>query len=208
MRIKGAGQLSRSAAKKSPSESNTFRVLVLFSSSYRGTRGESVPAWSPEIANELIRLASADAQAFNQMHLQELVYIAHGWCLATTGEPLTGDRPEALEHGPEYRRLADALAQWGLDPVTSAIEIEHGFANQSKTDATLRGAELFSSERDLLARIYAEYGKLRTSQLATLTRARGTPWDEVYAGGAGNRRDIPHQLIRAQFAQIAASIGR
>jgi uncharacterized phage-associated protein len=72
-----------------------------------------MPAWSPQIANEVIRLASADGRAFDQMKLQELVYIAHGWCLAITGEPLTGDRPEALKHGPEYRRLADALAGCG-----------------------------------------------------------------------------------------------
>ena len=93
-----------------------------------------MPAWSPEIANELIRLASAEGKAFDQVQLQELVYIAHGWCLAITGEPLTGDRPEALEHGPEYRRLAEALARWRLDPVTSEIMVADETANQSKMD--------------------------------------------------------------------------
>jgi uncharacterized phage-associated protein len=169
-------------------------------------QGENVPAWSPEIANELIRLSHAEGKAFDQMQLQELVYIAHGWCLAITGEPLTGDRPEALEHGPEYRRLADALARWGLDPVTSQIMVAHQTGNQTKMDATASlGTELLPIERDILARIYAEYGGLRTSQLATLTRAVGTPWDHVYAYGAGKWRDIPHDLIRAQFAQIAAN---
>jgi uncharacterized phage-associated protein len=99
-----------------------------------------VPAWSTEIANELIRMASADGKAFDQMHLQELVYIAHGWCLVITGAPLTGDRPEALEHGPEYRRLAKALAKWGLEPVTTEIEVEDEYFNLSKTDATLRAS--------------------------------------------------------------------
>jgi uncharacterized phage-associated protein len=64
-----------------------------------------------------MRLASLRGIAFTQMHLQELVYIAHGWCLTLTGEPLTGDRPEALKHGPEYRRLADALAEYGTAPI-------------------------------------------------------------------------------------------
>jgi uncharacterized phage-associated protein len=167
-----------------------------------------VPAWSTEIANELIRMASADGKAFDQMHLQELVYIAHGWCLVITGAPLTGDRPEALEHGPEYRRLAKALAKWGLEPVTTEIEVEDEYFNLSKTDATLRASALLLAERDVLARIYAEYGNLQTSQLAMLTRAQGTPWDRVFAGGAGKWRDIPHALIRGQFAQIAASLGR
>jgi len=35
-------------------------------------------AWSPEIANEFIRLARAEARLLDQMQLQELVYIAHG----------------------------------------------------------------------------------------------------------------------------------
>jgi uncharacterized phage-associated protein len=167
-----------------------------------------VPAWSPEIANELIKLAAADGKAFDQMQLQELVYIAHGWCLALTGQPLTGDRPEALEHGPEYRRLADALARWGLAPITSEIDLDHGGLNLSKLDASLPATELFSTELEMLAETYAEYGNLQTSQLAMLTRAQGTPWEHVFAGGAGKWRDIPHELIKAQFAQVAAKTSR
>ena len=167
-----------------------------------------MPAWSPEIANEFIRLASAEGKAFDQMKLQELVYIAHGWCLAITGEPLTGDRPEALEHGPEYRRLADALAKCGLDPVVSEILVSNRFSEGSKTDATILAApELSPGEREILARVYADYGALRISQLATLTRSEGTPWHRVFASGDGNWRDISHEMIRVQFADIAAKLG-
>jgi uncharacterized phage-associated protein len=171
-------------------------------------RGEHMPGWSPQIANELIRLAAVDGTAFDQMKLQELVYIAHGWCLALTGEPLTGDRPEALDHGPEYRRLADALARWGLERVTSQILESDDGSGASKTDATLDARSgLYAVERDILGQIYAEYGTLPTSQLATLTRAPGTPWEQIFADGAGRRRDIPHELIRSQFADIAAKSG-
>lgn len=167
-----------------------------------------MPGWSPEIANEMIKLARADGKAFDQMHLQELVYIAHGWCLAMTGQPLTGDRPEALEHGPEYRRLATALVRWGVRPVTSEIQLPDSRSSQSKSDATPAPDELFSVERDILRRVYAEYGHLQTCQLASLTRASGTPWDHVFAGGIGNGRDIPHRLIRSQFEEVAGSAGR
>lgn len=167
-----------------------------------------MPAWSPEIASELIKLASADGRAFDQMKLQDLVYIAHGWCLAITGEPLTGDRPEAFEHGPEYRRLADALARWGVEPVTSHALVEQA-GDYSKSDATLSAViELDAREHAILEKVYTDYGRLRTSQLATITRGKGTPWDRVFADGAGKRRDIPHQLIRAQFATIASKFGQ
>jgi uncharacterized phage-associated protein len=151
-----------------------------------------MPAWSTEIANELIHLAQVDGKAFDQMHLQELVYIAHGWCLAITRQPLTGDRPEALKHGPDYRRLSDALVSWGIDPIIPA------------SDRDFPRTDLDPAERELLVRIYAEYGVLKTSQLATLTRDAGTPWEYVYAGGAGECRDIPHRLIRAQFLKFTA----
>jgi hypothetical protein len=62
------------------------------------------------------------------------------------------------------------------------------------------------AERELLVRICTEYGVLKTSQLATLTRDAGTPWEYIYAGGAGECRDIPHGLIRAQFSEIYRQI--
>lgn len=167
-----------------------------------------MPAWSPEIANEFIRLGQADGRAFDQMQLQDIVYIAHGWCLAITGEPLTGDRPEAMEHGPEYRRLADALALYGLDPVIRQIAHPDRVRDGSKMDATIPPAiELLPHEREIVARVYSNYAGLRRSQLATLTRTDGSPWHQVFGGGAGKSRDIPHRLIRAQFAGLATTLG-
>ena len=160
-----------------------------------------MPAWSTNIANELVMLASKDQKAFNQMQLQELVYIAHGWCLAISGQPLTGDRPEALPHGPEYRRLADALAHYGVGPVSAKIDIA------SKSDATLSDeSELSEFEQDILGQTYADYGDLDVQHLAILTRSKGTPWDAVYAAGAGKNRDISHNLIKAQFEDVAAKL--
>lgn len=161
-----------------------------------------MPDWSPQIANEFIRLAGQDGRAFDQGQLQTLVYIAHGWCLAITGEPLTGDRPEAWEHGPVYRRLADALVSCGLDavPVQSPDQSEKRFCS-----------DLELKERALIVRVYKEYGELDASTLATLTRRGEAPWKRVYEGGAGKNKDISHQLVKDQFRQLAqqlASHGR
>ena len=156
-----------------------------------------MPAWSPEVANEFIGIGRAEGKAFSQMHLQELVYIAHAWCLILTGEPLTGDRPEAFEHGPEYRRLADALKKWGAKPVDRQIDIP------CLSEAGHK-CELSPDERAILERVYSVYASIATSRLATLTRAPGTPWERVFAGGSGNGRDIHHLLIKKQFERLAA----
>ena len=163
-----------------------------------------MPVWSSEVANEFIELAAADGRAFTQMHLQELVYIAHGWCLALTGQPLTGDRPEAREHGPEYRRLADALARHGISPVTSPIKPTNLATNLSKSDSYEVDANDFEpNEIAIMVQVYAEYGRRSIPELAALTRADNTPWARVYADGTGDGRDIPHSMIRDQFAEIA-----
>ena len=162
-----------------------------------------MPVWSPEIANELIRLAAADGHAYDQMQLQKLVYIAHGWTLAITGEPLTGDRPEAWDFGPIYRRLADALARCGRDPVVQLIARETVLIGQVGVETDLDGSELELIERELVARVARDYGAFSSSQLSAFTRGDDAPWANVYRAGDGRFRDIPHALIRDQFVRLA-----
>lgn len=162
-----------------------------------------MPAWSPEIANEFIRLAALDGRAFDQMQLQKLVYIAHGWTLALTGEPLTGDRPEAWDFGPMYRRLADALAAYGRQPVTQTIPLGRGSNPGVCTEADGTWSELEPIERELISRITREYGVFSSSQLSALTRGDDAPWAHVYRAGEGRFRDISHALVRGQFVRLA-----
>jgi uncharacterized phage-associated protein len=168
-----------------------------------------VPGWSTEIANRFIQLAAAEGRRFDQMQLQELVYIAHGWCLALTGQPLTGDRPEATQYGPEYRRLADALARYGVDPVSNEITVsESGLSPAASPNADVPAhAELDSFERKVIARVHRSYGSFPASRLAAVTRVRGAPWEQVFGKNVGRNSDIPHHLIKAQFLELARDVG-
>ena len=161
-----------------------------------------MPGWSPEIANEFIRMAAAESRSFDQMQLQGLVYLGHGWCLALHGEPLTGDRPEAWEFGPEYRKLADALAPYGRDPVTREISNAEVFTNVGRLDNRPARADLEQFECDLIAEIYENYGSFEACQLSAVTCQGETPWKRVFADGAGRLRDISHSLIKAQFLEL------
>jgi uncharacterized phage-associated protein len=157
--------------------------------------GTPMPGWSPEIANEFIRLAAFRGRGLDQLQLQALVYIAHGWQLARSGKALTGDRPEAWEFGPVYRRLADILAPFGNQPVTIETLSFSGTGSESILD---------QSEADLVQEIYQNYGSFESWQLSALTRKGDTPWKKVFADGAGKLRDIPHNLIRARSAHASA----
>jgi uncharacterized phage-associated protein len=162
-----------------------------------------MPGWSPEIANEFIKIAARENRAFDQMQLQWLVYIAHGWCLALYDEPLTGDRPEAWEFGPEYRRLADALAPCGCDPVTHEIHNADAFPDFAHFHADdAARAELEWFECELVLEIYKCYGSFERSKLASLACEDNAPWRQVFADGTGKFREISHGLVKAEFLEI------
>lgn len=156
-----------------------------------------MPAWSPEVANEFIHLAADERRAFNQLQLQKLVYIAHGHCLAASGQPLTGDRPEAWSFGPVYRRLADALVALGCEPVRKPIDM-----------GSMPPPEFEEWELRLIRKVCSAYGRFSAGQLSTLTRRSNAPWRDVFAEGLGEFRDIPHMVIAKQFQEFElASLG-
>lgn len=162
-----------------------------------------MPAWSTEIANEFIARAIADQHPLDQSVLQCLVYIAHGHCLALTGQPLTGDRPEAWSQGPIYRRLANALARWGNDPVHSVMaagDLPGALVDRGPRDEAT--SDLDQNELAVVERVFESYAYRSRSALAVLVQGRNAPWFQVFDNGKGVNRDIHHQLIKAQFERF------
>jgi uncharacterized phage-associated protein len=160
--------------------------------------------WSPAIANEFIRMAAAEGKGLTQMQLQKLVYIAHGWNLAINGKPLTYDDPEAWDFGPVYKELRRALRAYGREPVMREIKkaefVPGGFDDNPEEPAV---ASLAPEERAVLERVYRDYGKFHAFQLSALTHREGTPWTKIYAKGTGRFDDIPPQMIRDHFVDLA-----
>lgn len=173
-----------------------------------GWQFAQMPGWSPEIANAFIAIGACHRRYFNQIQLQDLVYIAHGWCLALHGQPLTGDRPEAFRYGPEYRRLADALADKGLGTIRDQIAVSRVYGSLLHSNPNAPAvAHSTHTERELVEKVFREYGHLPSTTLASVTRAPGSPWAKIFADGAGSGRDIGHGLIRAQFLNIVERMG-
>ncbi|HAJ02337.1 MAG: hypothetical protein CL683_03240 [Brevundimonas sp.] len=167
-------------------------------------RRSFMAAWSPAIANEFIRLATDDGKGLTQMQLQKLVYIANGWSLAIRGEPLTADSPQAWTYGPVYPELHRALRSYGRDEVSREIRnsefIPGMFEDEQNVPAR---AALSGDERAIVTRVYRDYGKFHAFQLSALTHRDGTPWTQVYNGGLGKFDDIPSNMIRDHFVELA-----
>lgn len=150
-----------------------------------------MPGWSTEVASYLVRIIADQGKGVDQLRLQRLVYIAHGRCLVETGGPLTGDRPEAWKYGPVYRRLANALREFG------------------ETDIPQRWMKVFPDysgldrkERTILAEVVHVLRELPLSALSAITRGENSPWQHVFADGKGLNSDIPHSIIEDQFRTL------
>lgn len=150
-----------------------------------------MPAWSEEVASEMLVRGLQLQIHLDQMQLQKLVYIAHGWQLVETGEPLTGDRPEVQSHGPEYRRLAELLAPYGARTLPA-----HALAWPN-------GALLEQDELDLVNQILDTHGQLSGMELSAITRAPEGPWAQARSDKIG--KEISHEQVRQQFEAIAAA---
>jgi hypothetical protein len=84
--------------------------------------GAYMPYPAAAIANEFLELAKANGQALTPMQIQKLVYFAHGWNLAITGEPLIWERVEPWDYGPVVRNLYRNLREFGSGAITKSLE--------------------------------------------------------------------------------------
>lgn len=107
---------------------------------------------------------------------------------------MTGDRPEAWTYGPVFARLAEALAGFGSGPIAPGWGLQRAFAS-----------ELDAFEHDLVFRVCEVTEVVSMEVLSAITRGEGSPWERVYAGGRGLKRDIPHLLIADQFRALQRS---
>jgi uncharacterized phage-associated protein len=142
------------------------------------------------------------------MQLQKLVYIAHGWNLAINGKPLTTDAASAWDYGPVYKDLFDALRRYGSSPVTREIragDFGIGMFLEGSEAEEVMSAPLVQAERDVIERVYRDYGHFHAFNLSALTHQPGTPWAQVYREGAGRFQPIDNERVRSHFIDLARS---
>ena len=144
------------------------------------------------IADWFIERARQEGRLLTQMKLQKLVYIAHGWHLALTSEPLVQDNIEAWRWGPVVRALYSEFAIFGASPIPRASIIR-------------KGAKIDNKALTILERVWELYGKYTAAQLSAMTHADNTPWKECYQPSAARPAIIPNSLIRKHYLELAES---
>ena len=157
---------------------------------------------SQAIANLLIDVAKKHGQTLDQMKLQKLVYISHGWNLAISGSPLINDQIQAWQYGPVIPVLYDEFKNCGRSPIMDyATDIEIDSSTLSVLLKPIFIKKNDSHTRDLIQKIWEVYGDLTGPQLSNLTHMPETPWDEVYK--TNPRSEISNDLIRNHFVKLS-----
>jgi len=160
------------------------------------------------IANFFIERAAAEGKQLTPLQLIKLVYIAHGWYLGLTGEPLINEPPEAWQYGPVIPSLYQALKIYGKGPITEKI---YGFDVSSWPKITLTTREIPPPDdeniRQFLDSVWKRYGKFSASQLSLLTHQPDTPWHETWEKNRAKYIkgvDIPERLIKKHYEGLKA----
>lgn len=128
------------------------------------------------IANRFLEIAQSEGKQLTNMQLQKLVYFAHGWHLALTGEPLLTDAVKAWTFGPVIPPLYNSLKMFGNGLVTEFIKRK----NSDTGEISVVKEPLTDYEERLLLRVWQVYGKMTGSEMSYLTHQPGTPWEATW----------------------------
>jgi len=163
-------------------------------------------ALSSAVANEFLKMPGAMGR-LTQMHLQKLVYIAHGWKLALTDAPLADDALEAWDYGPVFPDLYEHTKFNGKNPLARLITPSDGNAFaffNSDVDCEPYSANLSDVDREVIKRVWKKYGRLSAFKLSDLTHKSGTPWFKAFHE-RGKRSPIDDSEIKEHYARLAAA---
>lgn len=153
------------------------------------------------VANFFIKKSLESGIPVTPMKLVKLVYIAHGWYLGLTGEPLIAEGVQAWKYGPVVPSVYDSFKVYGGRDITELAS--------TLVNGRIVYYEVCSPEvRDFLERIWDVYKGYSGVELSALTHQENTPWSETWHknGGKDNLAVvIPNDLIQSHYEELASA---
>lgn len=120
------------------------------------------------------------------MKVLKLVYIAHGFYLAFTDNPLIKESVQAWQYGPVIPELYFRLKTNDLDTTSVFYEDKKRLNNDSDV-------------LNLLGTVYKKYGVYSGVELSNLTHQKDTPWD-ITVNQYGST--IDNELIKNHYKRL------
>lgn len=157
---------------------------------------------SMAIANEFLKRAQAEGRSLTHMHVQKLVYIAHGWHMAINNEPLVDEQFQAWDYGPVLPSLYRALKQYGSGTVPRLLRRGDDTPFFYDDDGDTIISRLNEPERSSIEQVWNEFKDFAAFQLSALTHKEGAPWKGAI-DRYGRNAPIANNAIQDYFTQLA-----
>lgn len=160
------------------------------------TKSQNIMSYNTdEIANYFLEKGKDDEQ-MTPMKLIKLVYIAHGWNLGLTGQPLVAEDAEAWKYGPVFPSLYKKYREF------KDRKIKYKTVELKITD---------SNDLDFLDRVWNFYKNFNGLQLSTKTHEPNTPWSLTWENAIKNdvisekSLIIPNDIIAKHYSNLSPS---
>ena len=127
------------------------------------------------IANYFLDKADEESTTLTPMKIIKLVYIAHGWYLAFTDDPLINDYVEAWTYGPVISSLYQEFKRYGSFPIHGRARERRGVKRITPSIEDVRDNPSFPI-KPFLDKVWDEYKEFTAIDLSSLTHTEGTPW--------------------------------
>lgn len=150
------------------------------------------------VANTFLSIAAKQGLSLTNMHVQKLVYFAHGLYLAEFGTPLIEETVQAWQYGPVIPGLYNEFKDFGGQPIRRFYKEVDPFDDEVVVPTVNKSDHKFLSE------VFEQLKGYSAQRLSQMSHAVGSPWTSVY------RADqpfvaIPLEAIRDYFKQLASS---
>lgn len=164
-----------------------------------------MPYDAKAVANEFLKVAEKEGKKLTPMQLIKLVYFAHGWHLALTGDPLINENVEAWRYGPVIPSLYHEFKVFG-NGVINREATRFDFVKTETGAFTLvqRKPEIpaGSYASQLIQRVWDVHKHLSAIQLSNMTHQPDSPWT-LTPGKEFKGTDIPNEVIKDYFRKVA-----
>lgn len=146
-----------------------------------------MPESAISIANYFIKKSLDTGVEVTPLKLIKLVYLAHGWYLGYTNQPLVAEAVEAWQYGPVVPRVYHAVKDYGKEKINSMVQSCESFEVNYPLP-------IDPNVPVFLDTVWSAYAKHSGLELSALTHQNGTPWHKTWDTSKG--KIIPNDLIR------------
>lgn len=133
------------------------------------------------LAIYIIEKCCKDGNPISNLQLQKILYYIQVAFLKQFHTPCFDDSIEAWRFGPVVRSVYNKYCGFGALPICEFIGSNLNYTKE---------------ELDLINSIVICKRKAKPWELVKDTHAKNKAWDKIYAGGEGNRCEIPVELLR------------